>query len=410
MLYDQAGLAKAYLQTFQITQNRFYAEIAKDILGYVLRDMTDPLGGFYSAEDADSEGEEGLFYIWKQAELKQILSPEEFSVVSGYFETRDEGNWEHASNILHAEISLAEYCSRNKKDLSAAQQHLAIALQKLYSVRKTRIHPSKDDKVLTAWNGMMISAFCLGYQALQNLEYLNAASRAADFILDNMSANSKLLRSSRNGHSKIPAFMEDYAFFIQALLDLYESSLEPRWLAQAFRLQDLANQDFWDEQSGMFNFCGPDHEALAYSTRDFYDGAMPSENSVAALNLLRISKFKNDPKLEKMAQRILENASASIALSPSGFLQLMQAGFWLTHPVQELVIAANNKSDATEFTQHIHTQFLPNKILVGNFDSEIKNLVPWVISQPPIEDKPTFYRCEGFVCQRPVVGINNIRP
>jgi uncharacterized protein len=318
MLYDQALLTLAYVETYQATKNPFYKKTAEEILEYVKRDMTSPEGGFYSAEDADSEGEEGKFYLWTEEEIRNIL-PDDADLFIKVFNIKKEGNWIDSvhgtktdTNILHLKSDLITLAKENNLTEEKLSAKIEYSRKKLYEVREKRIHPHKDDKILTDWNGLMISAFAKAAQAFNNKEYSETAKKAADFIIkDLITEDGKLLHRYRDGEAGITANADDYAFFIQALLDLYETIFEVKYLKSALKLNEDFIHHFWDRENKGFFFTPDYGEQLIVRQKEIYDGAVPSGNSIAMLNLLRIGRITAKPEFEEMADSI-NKAKAAI--------------------------------------------------------------------------------------------------
>ena len=342
MLYDQAQLATSYLEAYQITGESLFAQVAGDTLSYVLRDMTTDSGGFCSAEDADSsvshehleEHVEGAFYVWTEEEVKNALGAHEATLFNYHYAVRKEGNVTHDpfkeftnKNILHVSSTLNQTAEKFGKTVNEVEKILRFARQKLFSLRGQRPRPSQDDKILTAWNGLMISAFAKGYQVLQRKDYLRAAERAAAFVLDNLydAPSRRLKRRYRLGESVIDGFLSDYAFFIQALLDLYETTLEGRWLTQALDLTEIQNDLFWDQdRGGFFNTSAEDSSILLRSKED-HDGAEPSPNSIATLNLLRISQMANNNEWRELAEKSIRAFEKRLLETPQAMPQMVVA-------------------------------------------------------------------------------------
>ena len=299
MLYDQAMLAMAYIEAYQATGNKEFEETAKEIFTYVLRDMTDQKGGFYSAEDADSEGVEGKFYVWTEDEIRQVLKGEEADLIINVYNIdktgnfRDEASGENTgTNILHLEKTLTEVAFKNKESLDGLKERVEAARQKLFDVRDKRVHPHKDDKILADWNGLMIAALAKGAQVFDEPKYAEVAKRAADFILTDMRrADGRILHRYREGHAAIQANADDYAFLIWGLLELYETIFDVHYLRTALDLNSEMIKYFWDEQDGGFYFTADDAEELIVRQKEIYDGAIPSGNSVAVLNLFRLARI-----------------------------------------------------------------------------------------------------------------------
>jgi uncharacterized protein len=360
MLYDQALICTAYIEAYQATKNIAFKKTAEEILEYVLRDMTDKNGGFYSAEDADSEGEEGKFYLWTTNEVKGILK-ENAEFFSDYFKLKEEGNWIDpvhgglaGTNIPH----LKNYLNEND------EKRFEKIRKELFEKREERVHPYKDDKILTDWNGLMISAFAKAAQVFENKKYAEAAEKSAEFILNNLrDKNGRLLHRYREGEAGLPAHVDDYAFFIAALLDLYETNFNEKYLKIALDLNEDFLKHFWDEKSGGFFFTSDDGEELIVRQKDIYDGAVPSGNSVAALNLLRLSRITGNTDLEVKASLIGKTFSENIANAPSAFTQFLGALDFAIGPSQEIVIVEGQNSKE-EFLKNIREKFNPNKVVL----------------------------------------------
>ena len=324
MLYDQALLAMAYLEAYQATGKAEYENAARGIFTYVLRDMKSPDGGFYSAEDADSEGVEGKFYVWTAAEITNILGHEEAGIISKAYNIKPEGNFadeatgrKTGQNILHMTSSVGAIAQQSGISEEELETILSEAGEKLLAEREGRIRPALDDKILTDWNGLMISALAKGAQAFGDPAYAQAAERAADFILERMIAsNGGLLHRFRDGEAAVQAFADDYAFMIMGLLDLYEASFNEQYLKAAMDLNDVFLKDFWDEDDGGFYFSSKDGEKLIAPTKKIYDGACPSANSTAALNLVRLSRITGDLALAEKFSAIGRAFSDQIAGAP----------------------------------------------------------------------------------------------
>ncbi|MCJ7541129.1 MAG: thioredoxin domain-containing protein, partial [Desulfobacterales bacterium] len=313
MLYDQALISKAYLLAYQATGNEKYAKIATNIFDYVLRDMTAPAGGFYSAEDADSAGKEGTFYIWSKKQVENIIGKDNAKIFNSYFGLTEHGNFE-GSNILY--IS-------NELNLSGddVQQIISDAKNKLFEVRSKRTRPFRDEKIITAWNGLMISSLAFGGAILDQPKYINAAKRSADFILTNLKKNSRLKRYYIMDQAVDLGVLDDYAFLTMALIDLYQATFEPRWLSDALLLNSQMTELFPDKDSGGFYLTGTDAQKLIARSKPDYDGAIPSGNSIAAFNLLRLAQITMDGKIKEQAQKTLE--AFSVSLGRPGVLTAM---------------------------------------------------------------------------------------
>ena len=351
MLYDQAMLVMAYTETYLATKNKFYKETAKEILEYVLRDMTHPEGGFYSAEDADSEGEEGKFYLWDADELRNVLEKDESDFAIKVFNTADDGNWIDESkgmmpgtNILHLKKSNKELADEFNLSEDDFTNRLESIRKKLFNYREKRIHPHKDDKILTDWNGLMISAFAKAAQAFDDKEYADAAIKSYSFIEKYLTGkDGRLIHRFRDGESGLQAHIDDYAFMINALIDLYETTFEIKFLKRAIELNEILMKEFWDEQNGGFYFTSSKSEELIARQKDVYDGAVPSGNSVALLNLIRLSRFTANIYFEKKASLLVKYFSGYISKSPSVFCMFMCGLDFLFSSSTEIVIVLKRR-------------------------------------------------------------------
>lgn len=412
MLYDQAQLALALLEAFQATGKHEYARTAEEIFTYVLRDMRAPEGGFYSAEDADSEGEEGKFYVWKASEIEELLGESDARVFSRVFSVSPSGNYRDeatgqvmGTNILHLSESLQDIAWRLGFSEEELNHRIEQARSKLFAARERRVHPHKDDKVLTDWNGLMIAALARGAQVLGKQEYAAAARGAAEFILATLRGpDGRLLHRYRDGEASISAYADDYAFFVWGLLELYEATFEPRWLTVALELNRDFIDRFWDAKGGGFFFTAVDSNELPVRKKEFYDGATPSSNSVAAYNLVRLARLTGDMTYEHKAYEIGRAFAGTVNQVPSGFTQFLVVLDFLLGPSHEVVITGDPAGpDTAAMIAAIRKPFAPNKVVVlrPTVDSEITNIVPYSKDLLPLTDKATAYVCSGFACQLP---------
>jgi uncharacterized protein YyaL (SSP411 family) len=407
MLYDNALLAATYLEAHQVTQEAEYARVARGILEYVLRDMTHPDGGFYSAEDAGEVGREGEYYVWKEAEVKTLLTPEEFAKVQTVYGVSAKGNFEHGQHILRVRLE--------DKLPDGSDPILEQARSKLFAARSQRKRPHLDDKVLTSWNGLMIAAMAQGYQALGEERYLRAAQGAARFVLDRLvTKDGTLLRRWRDGEAKFPAYADDYAFLIHGLLALYQSDFDPAWLKKALALQAAQDRLFWDKDGGAYFFSDGSDKTLLVRGKEFEDGARPSGNSISALNLLQLADLTHRPEWKKRADRIFAAAGGVAAQYPSAFPQLLVAlDYALDRSKEIAVVGPLNHAETRAIVRDLHRAFLPNKVLAAGPPSTKGNPeeapVPLLARKPMIDDRPTAYVCENGVCKLPTGDLAAIR-
>ncbi|MGP0075217.1 MAG: thioredoxin domain-containing protein [Bryobacteraceae bacterium] len=399
MLYDQAQLAISYLEAFQITHDPFYAKIARSTLDYVLRDMTAPEGGFYSAEDADSvidpanpkEKGEGAFYVWSAAELEPYLK------VASVYGVRRDGN---VSEDPHGEFTGKNILYLRESLDDATEAELGPVKAALLALRSKRVRPHLDDKILTAWNGLMISAFAKGAQVLDDPRYLEAAQRAVGFILTRMydGRSDILLRRYREGDAAIAGFLDDYAFFIAALLDLYESDFDPKHVETALRLADKMRALFEDPAEGAFFSTAAGDNNLVLRMKDDYDGAEPSGNSVTLLDLLRLAHLTDRAEYRESAERTLRALGSKISQQPVALPQMLVGLDYFLAPRREIVIAGPRDSEQTrEFLRHIRLRFLPYTITLLSGAT----FFPAAAQMLAIDGQTTAYVCENYVCQLP---------
>ena len=415
MLYDQALLAMAYIEAYQVTGNVKYAQGAHEIFTYVRRDMTSPHGGFYSAEDADSEGIEGLFYFFTPHEVREHLGEKRGNLFCRFYDITEKGNFEEGRSIVHMPMALQDFAEKEGMDAQKFEKALEDARKILFAIRERRIHPQKDDKILTSWNGLMIAAFAKGYQAFGNQAYADAARRAADFILKNLrTSDGRLLRRYRQGDAAYPGYLDDYAFLVAGLLDLYEATFEISYLKEAIELNEAMVDVFWDKQGGGLYFTGQGNESLITRSKEVYDGALPSGNSVAALNFLRLSRMTGNINLEQRAEQLIRAFSKQVADQPMAYTQLLIALDFLSGPSQEIVIAGDSTLAKTQAMIYaVQRSFLPNKVLLlrlqGTEGKQLASLSPFVEAMNSINNQPTVYVCENYACKTPIKDVDALK-
>jgi hypothetical protein len=404
MLYDNALLARAYIEAYQVTGEQFFAEIANRTLDWVLREMTDRTGGFYSALDADSEGREGAFYLWTPAELTAVLGDADGEVLARYFGVRREGNFEGGTSVLSRAAPAA--------NIDAAMIHRAV--QQLLAARNQRVRLATDDKILTSWNGLMISACALGYQVFRDHRYRAAAIGAATFILEQLRSDGLLLHRYRDGDASIPGTLPDYAFFIAALLDLYEMTFDSHWLREAFLLNERMIDLFWDTTSGgLFETTAQERKELGVAIKEAYDGPIPSGNSVAAQNFLRLAALSDDADLRGRAEDIFRVFRESLEADPLEHAQMLCAlNFSLSAPYH-IVLVSNKVEAAESFAAELGQHFLPTKVAVfsqpGVTLNELPALAPLLAEKVAIQERPTVYLCEQYTCKAPITDVNELK-
>jgi uncharacterized protein YyaL (SSP411 family) len=414
MLYDQALLAMTYTEAYQATRNPEYGQTAREVLSYVLRDMRSPQGGFYSAEDADSEGEEGKFYLWTEDEIRNILTPDEAHVVITVFTIEKGGNFHEeatgrrgGNNILSLKKDLHEIAHKLKMPEEQLRLRLENSRGKLFAARERRIHPQRDDKILLDWNGLMIAALAKGARVLDDPGYAEAAKGALDFILEYMrNPDGRLLHRYRDGQAALQANVDDYAFLIWGMIEFYETSFDVRYLQTALELNNDLLTHFWDDSAGAFYFSADDAEELLVRQKNIYDGAIPSGNSVAALNLVRLGRITAEADFEKKAARIGRAFSKAVNQAPSAYTQLMLPVDFMVGPAYEVIVAGSPEADDTKaMIRALRTNFIPNIIVLLRPSEErspdITRLAEYTEHQSPIDGKATAYVCLNYNCKLP---------
>jgi uncharacterized protein YyaL (SSP411 family) len=420
MLYDQAMLALACAEAYQATGKDVYAHTAREIFQYVLRDMRSPEGGFYSAEDADSEGAEGKFYVWTEEEFRQILDTEEADTLCKVFHVQEGGNFREeatgkntGANILYPGKPVSEIAAEVGIPAEELEKTLELARTKLFEAREKRIHPHKDDKILADWNGLMIAALAQGAQALGDTAYADAAATAAQFVLKRLRRpDGRLLHRYRDGEAGITAHLDDYAFMIWGLTQLYEATFQVPYLERALELNEDMLKHFWDDLGGGFFFTPDDGETLIIRKKEIYDGALPSGNAVAVLNLLRLARLTGRSDLDQKAAKTLAAFSKPIQELPSGYTQFLTAVDFAIGPSYEVVVAGPPGSDTAKMLKALRNRFTPNKVLLfrpsEEASPEITRLAPFTARQRPVGGKATAYVCVEGACKMPTTDITEM--
>ena len=406
MLYDQAMISMACLETYQATKNPSYARIAQEIFTYVTRDMQSPEGGFYSAEDADSEGEEGKYYLWTVEEVRSVLSTEELEVFVKEYNMEEEGNYRDEAtgkltgkNVLHRDQT-----SDLEDDL---EQLLVISGEKLFSERNKRIKPGKDDKILTDWNGLMIASLARGAHVLKNKELLKAAEDAFDFILEKMrNDEGELLHRYRDGSAGIAANLDDHAFLTWASLELYESSFDHRYLEIALKMNQDMMDRFLDKENGGFYFTPKDGESLIVRKKELHDGAMPSGYSVATSNMLKLARITGNMVYDSIAQEALNAYSRRIKRNPNAHLHTLSALEFALGPTWEIVIVGEKGSKETmDILDSIRCDFLPRKVVMLKDSDALDRISKSTKDFKTMDGKTTAYVCSEGACNKPTTDI-----
>ncbi|HEU4934485.1 MAG TPA: thioredoxin domain-containing protein [Pyrinomonadaceae bacterium] len=407
MLYDNALLSRLYLHYFQVSGEQFARETVEGILDYVVREMTHPDGGFYSTQDADSEGHEGKFFVWDLKEIQQTLAEKDTSLFASYYNITDSGNFEgkNIPNVTRSKEEVAKSLGISEAELEAS---LKESRRKLFELRESRIKPDRDEKILTAWNGLMLASFAEAGVILNRPDYTDAARRNAEFVLANLREDGMLLRTWKDGRAKFNAYLEDYAFLSEGLLTLFETTGELRWLKEALPLTDRMIEEFWDDESGGFFFTGKSHESLIVRAKDYFDNATPSGNSVAAIVLLRLAALTGRDNYRNLATAVLREIGDQARRYPSGFGYALSAVDFLLSTPKEVAIIGNDPADIRPLLSETWRKYIPNKVVAGGIGdaSEGAELTPLLANRTLVNGSATAYVCEHFTCKLPVTEVS----
>ncbi|NWG03880.1 MAG: thioredoxin domain-containing protein [Syntrophaceae bacterium] len=403
MLYDNALLSRTYVEAYQATQKNWYLHIGEGILQYVLREMKSPEGGFYSTQDADSEGEEGKFYVWTRDQVKEVLGKEKGGAFCAYYGIDQQGNFEGETSVLSITSTLEKVSQRYGMPVTELEKGLSESRQTLYAVREKRVKPNRDEKILTAWNGLMISGFVDGFKVTGEEKYLARGTEAAHFILHEMKKDGRLMRAFHKGKSQVKGYSEDYAFFIQALIDLYEATFEIEWLKEAMELNQQMIYQFWDERQGGFFFSGKENESLIAHSKNPYDHVIPSANSIAVFNLIRLGYLTGEASLKHKAEQILHLFYHFLDEHPSGFPQMLSGLSLFLSPEEIGIIGSKKDLKTISMLKEIYFAYLPNKILSLK-DPQEKTDVDWIpfLKEKETSIRPTIFICKNFTCLPPI--------
>jgi uncharacterized protein YyaL (SSP411 family) len=412
MLYDNALLASVYLEAFQVTGDPEYARVARETIDYVLGRMTGPEGGIYSTEDADSEGEEGKYYVWTLAEVRDVLGDERAKAFAYVYDVTEAGNWEH-KNILNLPKPIAQAAAMLGRDEAGLRADLAEDRARLLGVRDRRVPPGKDTKVLTSWNGLILAALADGSRILGEPRYLDGARKAAAFLLGaTRTPDGLLLHSYKDGRARFNGYLDDYACLIDGLTRLFEASGEPRWLEAAVDLARVMIDEFADLECGGFFYTGRGHEELIARQKDAYDNATPSGNAMAATALLRLAALTGREDQAETGRATLQSVRLILERAPMAAGQsLVALDFLLAAPREIAVIAGSDRAEFDAVLRAISARFLPHAVVApapSPPSAELARLVPLLADRPALNGRTTTYICERFTCRVPVVGVAGV--
>ena len=417
MLYDQALVSAIYLDAYQVTRKPLYGSVAADIFDYVLADLQSPSGGFYSSRDADSGGFEGAYYIWTVEEVHKLLGEEEGKLFCAYYDVTATGNWfesrGHApsgpKNILHVSKPPAAFAKLHGLEVSDLTGRILTWREKLLAARAKRSAPGLDDKVLTGWNGLMIASLAKGGRVLNEPKYTEAAAKAADFLLNNLRRDGRLLRTYRKGQARLTGYLSDYAFFVEGLINLYEATFDRRWLVEAFALTDTAIKYYYDGKKGAFFFTADDAGKLIARSKQPRDGAIPSGNSIQAMNLLRLAILSDRKEYRVKAESIFRAFAPQVERSPGAFERLLCAADFYHDRVKEIAIIGDPASaDTAALVRTVYDRYLPNKLVAGAADLEPDPVTPLLRGKTRMRGKSTAYVCENYRCKLPATSPEDL--
>ncbi len=405
MLYDNAQLARVYLHTFQVTGDKFFKRIAIETLEYVRREMLSPESGFYSTQDADSEGEEGKFFLWTLDEIEELLGKEDAQIFCFYYGVTEDGNFE-GKNILNTRYTPDETAKILKISVERLLETIEKGKRILFGHREKRIRPFRDEKILTSWNGLMMTTFAEASVILDLPEYMEIAEKNAVFLLGKLRKDGKLLHVYKDETAKLNAYLEDYANLADGLLELYQISGKMQYLKEALRLADEMIEKFWDEHEGGFFSTSHDHEELILRLKEFQDNATPSGNSVAADVLLKLFKLTEKPEYQEYAVEVLKKAMSQALRYPNAFGRALSTFEFYLSPTKEIVIFGEKSK---ELEKEIWKIYLPNKIVILSSNKADANLIPLLGGKKSIEGKPTAYVCVNGTCKEPVTEAEKLK-
>jgi uncharacterized protein YyaL (SSP411 family) len=404
MLYDNALLSRIYLHTYLVTGNPFYRRITEETLDYVVREMTSPEGGFYSTQDADSEGEEGKFFLWTPAEVTRELPPEDARLFMRYYDITDQGNFE-GKNILHVKQNPQKIADNSGITLEELQTSLKRGRERLFAIRERRVKPGRDEKILTSWNGLMLRSFAEAARYLKRPDYLHVATKNATFLLSQLRQDGRLLRTYKDGRARLNGYLEDYTFLADGLLALYEASFDVHWFAEARALTDQAIDLFTDEQHGGFFDTGSDHETLINRPKNIMDNAVPAGNSIAMDVLLRLATFSGSYEYRQRADEYLLSIADVMVQHPLAFGHALGALDFAISPQKEFAIIGDlQAADTQALLTVINSHYLPNSVLASASPTDLRaaETIALLADRPAKDGKATAYVCQNFTCQAPV--------
>ena len=410
MLYDNAQLVRIYAQVYCVTREPLFKQVVDETMTHLMREMLHTEGGFYSTQDADSEGEEGKFFVWTEEEISQILGEDASEIFCRIYDVSEEGNFEE-KNILHPILTLEQASKFFRRDLKEIESLVSNAKGKLFQEREKRPKPFRDEKILTSWNGLMLSGIAEAIKISRRPAYLEAADRTVDFIFTKMFRDGRLLHTYKSGTGKILGYLDDYAFLEAGLLDLFEATVNRAHLDRALELAEIMLHEFWDEAGGGFFYTGRSHERLIAQSKPIFDGSIPSGNAVATQVLLRLYHYTGKEDYLKRAERILRAYYNAMENQPFGFAHMLAAlDFYLQKPKEIVLVGDKKDPETAELLTDIHSLYLPNMTLqLASPDDSLEKISSLLAGKKQFDGKPTVYVCHNFTCSRPVVEWDELK-
>jgi uncharacterized protein len=410
MLYDNAQLMRIYAQAYTATGEPLFKSVVDETVGYLLREMLHSEGGFYATQDADSEGEEGKFFVWTTQEVNRLIGEENSEIFCRIYDVSDEGNFED-KNILHPILTIEQASKLFRKDRSEIEALVVDAKQKLFTEREKRIKPFRDDKIIAAWNGLTLSGLAEAIKVSDNPACVAAVKLTIEFIFSKMLRDGFLLHTYKDGQAKLLGYLDDYAFVAMGLLDVYEAIFDRSVLERSIELTDIILREFWDEKDGAFFYTGKSHEPLISRTKPVFDGSIPSGNAMATQLLLRLFHITANDDYRKRAEKVLRSHYDAMESQPFGFAHMLCAlDFYLNKPKEIVLVGKKSEPETTALVQEIHTHYLPNKVLqLVDPNESLERISPLLRGKSQIGGKPTVYVCSDSTCSAPVTSWTELK-
>jgi len=411
MLYDNAQLVRSYAYAYKITREPLFKSVVDETVGYLIREMLHSEGGFYSTQDADSEGEEGKFFVWTPEDINRLLGEEDGEIFSRMYDVSEQGNFE-GKNILHPILTVEQASKFFRKERNDIEILVAAAKRKLFLEREKRIKPFRDEKIITSWNGLALSGLAEAFNISHDPDCLAAVKRTTDFIFTKLFRDGFLLHTYKDGQAKLLGYLDDYAFVAVGLLDAYEATFDRNILNRSVQLANILLHEFWDEGGSGFFYTGKSHEPLISRTKPVFDASIPSGNAMATQLLLRLARVTGNEEYQKRAEAVLQSYYSAMESQPFGFAHLLCAlDFHLSKPKEIVVVGKLDEPQTAALLNEIRQRYLPNRVLQWvQPDEALESISPLLTGKSQIAGKPTVYVCENFTCSAPVTSWSELKP